>query len=527
MEWWKKAVVYQVYPRSFMDSNGNGVGDIPGIISRLDHVADTGFDAIWLSPIFPSPMRDFGYDVSDYCSVQPEYGTLEEFDRLVDRCHRLGLKVILDFVPNHSSSEHPWFAESRKSRGNPRRDWYIWRDPKPDGSPPNNWLGAFGGPAWTYDGTTGQYWMHSFLPEQPDLNWSNPEVRSAMFDAMRFWLSRGVDGLRVDVILRLVKDKLFRDEPANPAWHEGMDAYDRLLHCMTRDAEGVHEYVKMFRSVLDEFPERVLIGETYLPIPKLMNYYGQNDECHLPFNFGLITTPFSPSAFAEYINKYLSALPPDAWPNWVLGNHDVPRITAPGRFGAAGTAAATLLLYMLPGTITAYYGDEIGMSDADIPPDRVRDPKVLREGGGKKSRDSARTPMQWDDTACSGFSTVEPWLPVSDDFHRVNVCTSGREPTSILNLVRRLLALRRQIPQIVTSKPSVRIISDTIITWSIPLETSILQVFINFGSTEYAIGFNDDAVFHMLASTANPRGSGWTMSAYSLAPLEGIVVVSS
>jgi alpha-glucosidase len=508
-----------------MDSDGDGVGDIPGIISRIGHVAETGFDAVWLSPIFPSPMRDFGYDVSDYCSIQPEYGTLADFDRLVAACHGRGLKVLLDFVPNHSSSEHPWFLESRSSRDNPRRDWYIWRDPAPGGGPPNNWLGAFGGPAWSYDEATGQYWMHSFLPEQPDLDWFNPELREAMFDAMRFWLSRGVDGLRVDVILRLVKDRLFRDEPANPAWREGMDGYDRLLHRMTRDAQGIHEFVRMFRAVTDEFPDRVLVGETYLPIPELVKYYGSEDECHLPFNFGLITTPFSPAAFAEYINRYLDALPPGAWPNWVLGNHDVPRITAQGRFGAKGAKAATLLLYMLPGAITAYYGDEIGMSDADIPPDRVRDPKVLREGGGKKSRDSARTPMQWEDSPHAGFSSAEPWLPVTGDFRSLNLRAAEGDPASTLHLVRRLLALRREIPRIVLARPLVRLVGQDAMAWTIPLDSGSLHVFVNFGQTGHIVRFGGDEVFRILASTKNPRGSEVPMSAYNLEAMEGIVAL--
>ncbi len=506
-----------------MDSDGDGVGDIPGIISRLDHIAQTGFDAVWLSPIYPSPMRDFGYDVSDYRSVQPEYGTLADFDRFVASCHARGIKVVLDFVPNHSSSDHPWFIESRSSRGNPRRDWYIWRDPSPDGGLPTNWLGAFGGPAWTFDEATGQYWMHSFLPEMPDLNWFNPEVRSAMFDAMRFWLSRGVDGLRVDVILRLVKDRQFRDEPVNPAWNARMDDYDRLLHHMTRNAEGIHEFVRMFREVIDEFPERVLVGETYLPIVELVKYYGSGDECHLPFNFGLITTPFSPGAFADYINRYLESLPPAAWPNWVLGNHDVPRITAPARFGPGFAAAATMLLYMLPGTITAYYGDEIGMADADIPPDRVRDPKVLREGGGKKSRDSARTPMQWDGSPRAGFTTAEPWLPVSGDFRTLNAEHSQREPDSILNLVRALIALRRGNPEIPRSRPHVAIIGETVMSWSIPRERGSLEVLINFGKTDYMVDFAASSMFRILVSTKKPSGIVLPISAYSLGPSEGIV----
>jgi alpha-glucosidase len=304
--WWNGATIYQVYPRSFMDTNGDGIGDIKGIISKLGHIHEMGFDAVWLSPIYPSPMADFGYDVSDYdYTVHSEDRLLEDFEELVATCRKLGLKLILDFVPNHCSSEHPWFQEAISSTSSARRDWFIWRAPAPGGGVPNNWLSAFGGPAWTLDKASGQYWLHSFLPEQPDLNWYNPAVRKAMFDSMRLWFGRGVDGFRVDVILRLVKDKLFRDEPPNPSWQKGMPEYDSLLHIHTRNAEGVLEFVRMLREVTDEYPDKVLIGETYLPIPELMKYYASGKGCHLPFNFGLITTKPTSSAIALYVNEYL------------------------------------------------------------------------------------------------------------------------------------------------------------------------------------------------------------------------------
>jgi len=398
----------------------------------------------------------------------------------VATCRKLGLKLILDFVPNHCSSEHPWFKDALSSATSARRDWFIWRDPAPDGGVPNNWLSAFGGPAWTLDKASGQYWMHSFLPEQPDLNWYNPAVRKAMFDSMRLWFSRGVDGFRVDVILRLVKDKLFRDEPPNPSWYKGMPEYDSLLHIHTRNAEGVLEFVRMLREVTDEFPDRVLIGETYLPIPELMKYYASGKGCHLPFNFGLITTKPIPSAIASYVNEYLEALPPGACPNWVLGNHDVPRIAAPGRFGEAA-ANATMLLFTLPGAITSYYGDELPMADAVIPAHRIRDPKVLREGGGLVSRDSARTPMQWDASPFSGFSIVEPWLPINPDYPACNVSAARSDPASILNLTKQLIALRKLHPEIVTARPE--LVSDgDLLMYSIPLPGLSLEIRLNFGA---------------------------------------------
>ena len=286
-EWWKSGVIYQIYPRSFQDSDGDGVGDLDGIASRLEYLADLGVDALWISPIFPSPMADFGYDVADYTGVDPRFGTLADFDALLAKAHGLGLKVLLDFVPNHSSDQHPWFVESRSSRTNPKRDWYIWRDARPDGSPPNNWISDFGGPAWEWDAATGQYYSHAFLKEQPDLNWRNPELRAAMLDAMRFWFARGVDGFRIDVLWHMVKHADFIDNPPNPDWREGMADMDRVLQLHSTDQPEVHAIAADMRVLADSFDgDRLLIGEIYLPIPKLMTYYGSADVPEvLPFNF--------------------------------------------------------------------------------------------------------------------------------------------------------------------------------------------------------------------------------------------------
>jgi len=507
-----------------MDSNGDGVGDLRGIVQKLPFIVHMGYDAIWLSPVYPSPMADFGYDVSDYTGIHSEYGSMEDFDALVQECQRLGLKIILDFVPNHCSSEHQWFKSAIASRNSQYRDWFIWRDPAPDGGPPNNWLGAFGGPAWTMDESSGQYYMHSFLPEQPDLNWFNPDVQNAMFDALRFWMSKGVDGFRVDVILRLVKDRLFRDEPQNPGWTEGMDPYSRLQHIYTRNAEGVHEFVRMFRKVVDEKPGTVLIGETYLPIPELITYYGNNDGCHLPFNFGLMTTAFSPAAFSMYINQYLSALPAFACPNWVLDNHDQPRITAQDRFGPEGAAAAIMLLYVLPGTITAYYGDELPMSDPVIPPDRIRDPKVLREGGGTKSRDASRTPMQWDDTEFAGFSKTEPWLPVSEDYRQNNVAAAQSNPESILNLTWRLMEFRKKFQEIIGKYPIASVDDQDVLHLHRNGKGVSLHVALNFSSRTITVPLDVHADSELLLST-QPASSVATFSEtyYTLRPYEGIV----
>ncbi len=444
--WWQTGVIYQIYPRSFQDSNGDGVGDLAGIVSRLDYAKDTlGVDAIWLSPFYPSPMADFGYDISDYCDVDPIFGDLATFDRLVDEAHKRGLKVIIDYVPNHTSDQHAWFVESRASRDNPKRDWYIWRDPKPDGSPPNNWGAFFGGPAWTLDPTTGQYYLHQFVAEQPELNWRNPDVVRAMCDVLRFWMKRGVDGFRMDVVGLLIKDAELRDNPPNPNAPADLppnDIFGRQLHVYTEDQDEVHDLIKRIRATLDEFPDRVGIGELWGELPRWVRYYGENgDELQLPFNFRLIWLPWSAEAMCGSVAALEAAVPAFGWPNYVLGNHDQPRLVT--RYGGLAQArVAALMLLTLRGTPTLYYGDEIGLENGVIPPHKIQDPQGVNLGA-HRSRDVARTPMQWDPGAQGGFSSTEPWLPVTADVATRNVAAQLADPDSILNLYRRLLAVRR------------------------------------------------------------------------------------
>ena len=443
--WWQRGVIYEVYARSFMDSNGDGIGDLPGLTSRLDYLRWLGVEAIWISPIYPSPMKDFGYDVSDYTGIHSLFGNLGDFDDLLREAHARKLKVILDFVPNHSSNQHPWFLESQSSRNNPKRDWYIWYDPAPDGRPPNNWLSAFGGSAWEYHEPTGQYYYHAFLPEQPDLNWRNPQVLNAMLDVLRFWLERGVDGFRVDVLWHIIKDERFRDNPSNPSWHEGMDPYQALIPIQTTDQPEVHRIIARMRQLFDEYQERVLIGEIYLPVERLVQYYGTDlTGTHLPFNFQLIFAKWDARHLARLITEYEAALPKGAWPNWVLGNHDQHRIAS--RVGPAQARVAAMLLLTLRGTPTIYYGDEIGMHDVAIPPERVQDPFEKNVPGKGLGRDPERTPMQWSSEENSGFTAGEPWLPIAEDFHEVNVETERNDPRSILTLYRRLIELRRGEP---------------------------------------------------------------------------------
>lgn len=440
--WWQRGVIYQIYPRSFRDANGDGIGDLSGILERLDYCASLGVDALWLSPIYPSPMADFGYDVSDYTDIHPIFGTLAEFDDLLAEIKRRDLKLILDYVPNHTSDEHPWFQESRSGRGSLKRDWYLWHDPAANGGPPNNWLSNFGGSAWQWDERTGQYYYHSFLKEQPDLNWRHPDVVAAMHDVLRFWLNRGVDGFRVDVLWLLIKDDQWRDNPPNPDYKSGMAPFHSQLPLYTTDRPEVQAIVSGLRRVLDEFDSRVLIGEIYLPLDRLMAYYGANlDGVQLPFNFQLLQSAWEARTIAALIERYEDALPQGGWPNWVLDNHDNPRIAS--RVGVPQARVAAMLLLTLRGTPTMYYGDELGMANVSIPADRVRDPFEKNVPGVGLGRDPCRTPMQWDRSLHAGFTVGEPWLPISDDYAVVNVRAEDEDPASFLTLYRHLLKLRR------------------------------------------------------------------------------------
>ena len=433
--WWQQGVVYQVYPRSFQDADGDGVGDLPGVTSRLDHLVTLGVDAIWLSPIFRSPMRDFGYDVADYRGVDPVFGTLDDLDRLVAEAHGRGLRVVLDFVPNHTSSLHPWFEDARLARAALHRDWYVWRDPAPDGGPPNDLVAAFGGSAWTYDEATGQYWYHSFLPEQPDLDWRNPAVRDEMLDTLRFWFQRGIDGFRIDVLWMIAKDDApWRDGPITSApTGTGTDPRQALEH---GDGPDMDTRLAELRAVADAYPERLLIGEVYLPPERLVRYYGAGDRgVHLTFNTELITRPWTAEWVRRAVQTYETALAGTAWPSWVLGNHDQPRVAS--RIGAAQARVAAMLLLTLRGTPIVYGGDELGLPDVPVPPGRVVD---------VAGRDPQRSPMPWTEGPLGGFTTGEPWLPMTDQPGTYSVQAQLADPRSMLSLHRRLLALRRGEP---------------------------------------------------------------------------------
>jgi alpha-glucosidase len=450
--WWQTGVIYQIYPRSFMDTTENGIGDLSGIIEKLDYLSDTlGVDAIWLSPFYPSPMADFGYDVSNYVDVHPLFGDLQTFDELVHQAHRRELQVIIDLVPNHTSDQHPWFAESRASRASPKRDWYVWREARSDGSPPNNWLSVFGGSAWEWDQATRQYYLHSFLKEQPDLNWRNPQVKKAMFEVARFWLERGVDGFRIDVAHFIMKDPDLRDNPSNPdqeaQMHKSLGAYDSQIHLYDKGHPDVHEVYRDFRQLLDDYSHdqpRVSIGEIHIfDWPAWASYYGKNlDEIHMPFNFTLLGVKWQAQAVRSLVDSLESVLPSGAWPNYVLGNHDEPRLAS--HLGKEAARMAAMLLLTLRGTPTLYYGDEIGMADVPVPDEKVQDPWGKRVPG--LGRDPQRTPMQWTAGPNAGFSTAGTqalWLPLSPEYQTTNVAVELNDPRSILNLYRSLLSYRR------------------------------------------------------------------------------------
>ena len=523
-KWWERGIIYQIYPRSFLDSNGDGIGDLAGIRSKLDYLEWIGVDAIWISPIYPSPMADFGYDISNYTDIDSSFGSLADFDALLADAHRRGLKVLLDYVPNHTSDQHPWFLESRASRNSAKRNWYIWRNPKPGGGPPNNWLSNFGGSAWTWDEKTGQYYYHAFLKQQPDLNWRNSEVQEAMLQVLRFWLDCGVDGFRVDVMHHLVKDDEFRDNPPNPNWQPGMSPYRELLTTYTADLPEVQEIVAKLRSVVEEYDDRMLVGEIYLPVERLMAYYGASGKgAHLPFNFQLIRLPWNAREITSAVERYEALLPSYAWPNWVLGNHDKSRIAT--RVGPAQARMAAMLLLTLRGTPTMYYGDEIGMQDVRIPLEQVQDPFEKNVPGLGLGRDPERTPMQWSGEEHAGFTSGTPWLPISDDYQTVNVDLEQSQPTSMLTLYRRLIALRRAEPALSVGDFSPLPANDHLVAYIRKSDARRLLVVLNFGAQPQCFRLSDlQCRGSLLLSTYLDRGGEALEESVGLRADEGAII---
>ena len=452
MTWWREGVIYQVYPRSFRDSNGDGVGDLAGITERLDYFAWLGVDAIWITPITVSPDADWGYDVADYTAVQPVLGDVDDFDRLVAQAADLGIRIVLDLVPNHTSDQHPWFLEARSSPQSSRRDCYVWADPKPDGSPPNNWRSSFGGPAWTLDPASGQYFLHNFLSTQPDLNWWNDDVRAEFDRILRFWFDRGVAGFRIDVCQSIVKDRELRDNPpAEPGDHPYVVNFgQRKLYNAERPE--AHDVFRRWRALAEEYePARLLLGETYvLDVERLAPFYGDDDELQLAFNFVFLHSPFTAEGLRSIVDATERVLPDHAWPVWAVSTHDLPRYVDRWCGGSVERArAALLVLLTLRGTPVLYYGDELGMRDVPVPPERRRDPVGTGAYDAGPGRDPCRTPMPWSPEPGGGFTTpdAEPWLPLSTQ-PGVTVDEQRDDPASMLVLCRDLIALRRSEPDL-------------------------------------------------------------------------------
>ena len=516
--WWQGAVVYQIYPRSFADANGDGIGDLRGIIAHLDHVVALGADAIWLSPIYPSPLHDFGYDISDYTDVAAEFGSLADLDALVAAAHRRDLRLLLDLVPCHTSIEHPWFAEARRSRSDPRRDWYTWADPAPDGGVPNNWMAAFGGSSWTLDPATDQYYLHSFYPEQPDLNWRNPAVAAAIHGAMRFWLDRGVDGFRVDAIAHAIKDQRLRDNPP-AAFGRSVFGIDPSGHERLWNVERpeVHDVVRGMRAVAEEYGgDRLLIGEVYTPAELLAGFLGgaRDDEFQLAFNFELLHTPWQADALRLAFERSEAHTPARTNPTYALSNHDQVRHAT--RFGAAQVRVAALLLLTVRGTITLYAGEEIGQTDAVALPGAAQD---------RAGRDAQRTPMQW--TAGGGFSDGTPWLPLTDPRDR-NVADQAADHTSVLGLYRRLVTLRRDSPALHHGdQRSLLDLPDDLVGWRREANGERVVVVGNLGTADREVLLADLEGAEILLHTADPAAPGPLRLPLRLAPTTGVVVRQS
>jgi len=476
-KWWQRGAIYQIYPRSFADSNGDGVGDLAGITAHLDHLAELEVEAIWLSPIFPSPMADFGYDVADYCDVDPVFGTLADLDELIAACHAREIKLVLDWVPNHSSDQHPWFRQSRSSRQDAKRDWYIWRDGK-DGGPPNDWDSVFTavGPAWTYDERTGQWYLHSFMREQPDLNWENPEVVAAMHDVLRFWMDRGVDGLRLDAIAKIAKDPLLRDHKLSTRRHD-------------EDWESIHGYLRGIRKVVDEYDDRMIVGEVALQdLHRIVGYLESGDQLHLAHNFVFIDQDWDAEAYATSVADFEALADETAWPAWFLANHDKPRPAS--RFdhdglGAQRARAILLMIYTLRGTPFVYQGEELGLPDAPIPPERVVD---------VDGRDPERAPIPWTpDTPGHGFTTGEPWLPFVTDAATLNAQTQDQDPRSTLSLTRAIARLRASSATLLTGEQKPFEAGPGIMAWTRDGDERFL-VAVNFTDQSLALAAEGELV---------------------------------
>ena len=537
--WWREAVIYQIYPRSFQDSNGDGIGDLQGIINRLDYLAgkpdSLGIDAIWLSPIYPSPMIDFGYDISDYEGIDPIFGDMYTFKLLLKECHKRNIKVIMDLVVNHTSNLHPWFLESKSSKDNPKRDWYIWKKGE-NGKVPNNWMAAFGGKGWEWDETTEEYYFHGFTVEQPDLNWRNSEVQNAIFKMIRYWLDLGVDGFRLDVVNYYFKDENFRDNPRS--FFSGIREYEKQDHIYDRNRPETHEILKEFRKVLDSYDgHRMSVGEVYMHPPGNAelpaSYYGlDGDELHMAFNFSFLYCKWNPSSFRNVILEWEKNLKTHHWPNYTLSNHDQKRhITryAKGIFTEARAKICAAMLLSLRGTPFLYYGEELGMESDTIPKSKLQDPLGKRYWPLFGGRDNCRQPMCWDLSKNYGFSEVNPWLPISKKGNEKNVEILKKNQDSLFYFYKKLIELRKKESALrIGSLKLLFTNNDKILAYLRINEKERILVLLNFTSEEtrfFSSNEIQDAVRgKILISSSRKSDSYFDVNIISLLPYEAIIV---
>lgn len=490
--WWKGATLYQVYPRSFNDSNGDGVGDLNGITEKLDYIADLGVDGVWISPFFKSPMRDFGYDVSDYCGVDPLFGTIEDFKKLVGRAHELNLKVIIDQVLSHSSSDHSWFQESRQSKDNPKSDWYVWADAKDDGSPPNNWLAIFGGSAWEWEPRRAQYYLHNFLKSQPDLNWYNPEVKAAMFDAMRFWLDLGVDGFRLDAINFILHDQQLRDNPPRPVdgtiteGFEPSNPYARQKHIYDKSRPEALQVMEEIRDLLDEYPNTTIVGEIGddNSLERAAEYTQNDDRLHMVYTFNLLGRQFGASFLKQTVEEAESHLQ-NGWFAWSLNNHDVARSVSRLGDDAPSPEKAKMLLSLLlslRGTLFLYQGEELGLPEADVALEDMQDPYGITFYPEFKGRDGCRTPMPWEkDQPNAGFSAAKPWLPIPAE-HLNLAANQQADENSLMTFYKDMIRWRKNQETLISGDIKLTTIDDNILLVERRHENKQLHAFFNCSS---------------------------------------------
>lgn len=530
-KWWYGSIVYHIYPRSFYDANNDGTGDLRGIIEKMDYLAgkpdSLGVNAIWISPFYTSPMADLGYDVSDHRGVDPIFGTMEDFEELVHEAHGRGIRVFIDFVPNHTSDQHPWFKESRSSPDNPYRDWYVWRAAREDGSLPNNWLSVFGGPAWELDKTSGEYYLHTFMKQQPDLNWDNPEVREAMKNNMRFWLDKKVDGFRVDAVSWLSKDPQLRDDPLNPSYHPGQDDYTKLVHSFSCEGPRLFDYLNEMVDVCAEYGDRFLITEAYSDVPgEISHYLSYYDKLHhnlcAPFNFEAIDFSWDAHTFRGFIDKFQESLLPGQPPIYVMGNHDKPRLAT--RLGRDSARTAAVLLLSLPGIPFIYYGDELGMANVEIEAGSIGAPPAPHE---VTRRYSSRTPMQWNDGDNAGFSSHEPWLPPARDYKDYSVACETIDQRSFLNLYKKLISLRKESPALRFGTYRSLELGPDVFGFVREMDMERYTVLLNFRGHEAKVhseALNGEIA---LSSYMDERNAARIKHELTLRPHEGILIIAS